>query len=56
MDRMNPFQNASNYAAQEIMKSKDLKTFRVGVKYQVTRKNFLEWMEKGGEVGGSRNG
>lgn len=50
------FLGCSEYAAREIMKSKTLKTFRVGMKYQVTRKNFLEWMESGGEIIGPKNG
>ena len=50
------FLDCSEYAAREIMRSPNLKTFRVGSRYQVTRSNFLSWMEKGDASIGPRNG
>lgn len=49
VDDVMHFLNCSEYAAREIMRSPALKTFRVGSRYQVTRINFLKWMEKGEE-------
>lgn len=48
--------DCSEYRAREIMKSGKLKVFRIGKKYLATREHFLEWLERGGDAGGQRDG
>lgn len=48
--------DCSEYRAREIMKSGKLKVFRIGKKYLATREHFLEWLERGGDASGQRNG
>lgn len=48
--------DCSEYRAREIMKSGKLKVFRIGKKYLATREHFMEWLERGGDAGGQRNG
>ena len=48
--------DCSEFRAREIMKSGTLKVFRIGKKYLATREHFLEWLERGGDAGGQRNG
>ena len=54
-DLMNAL-DCSEYRAREIMKSGKLKVFRIGKKYLATREHFLEWLERGGDASGQRNG
>lgn len=48
--------DCSEYRAREIMKSGKLKVFRIGKKYLATREHFLEWLERGGDADGQRDG